>query len=88
MKLVSLAKARLGLLFACKFGAHKFDPNEIGLGAGHIDYYCQRCQRVIRRIALQDADSEDLANVERLRRRISQLPKEKEETRWEGQSIH
>lgn len=47
----------------CKFGFHIFDPNEIGCplyqgGQGNVDFFCKRCQKKIKTMAIDDVPPE------------------------------
>ena len=81
MRFLSRFAYWLALPLKCKFGAHVFDPGEHGFGFGRIDYFCRRCQQLIRSIPLEDATPEDVANLKRLRRLIDQVPRERQPTR-------
>lgn len=72
MRTLSLVVDWLRLPLKCKFGAHTFDPDEMGCGFDGIDYYCRYCQKLIRSVPFTNVGRDDLANLERIQRLVDE----------------
>jgi hypothetical protein len=76
VRFLSLFVYWLGLPLKCKFGAHVLDPDEHGFGFGRIDYFCGRCQRLIRSVPLEEATPEDVVRIMALQSQVESLERD------------